>query len=213
MDSDDLRPARPFGTPWTVGRVVADTCIWIAWGEPNNPELPSIERLLQLRREARIEIVKTDTVDTERIDGVTDATATARILETAGIIELHGPAVLNNSRFDHSVYASDEDNSRIDLILASLFPGSDRHGTDRNAIHNLRDAMHIATAVRYGFDVFVTTENRLLKKGDAMRRDWGIEVMSPSDTVAWVELRIEKEQIMSERLRIARMRAEDGTPS
>jgi hypothetical protein len=199
VDIDDLRPVRPFGTPWTVGRVVADTCVWIAWQEPDNPEQASIERLLQLRKEARVDIAKTDTVDTERIDGVPDATATVRILETAGIIELHGPAVIGHSRWDHSVYASDEDDTRIGLILATLFPDSDRHATDRTSMHNLRDAMHIATAVRYGYPVFVTTENRLVKKADAMRTGWGIEVMLPSQSVRWVEQLIEKERIMSER--------------
>ena len=44
-------------------------------------------RTAPLSPEGRVEIVKTDTVDTERADGVTAATATDRILETAGIIE------------------------------------------------------------------------------------------------------------------------------
>jgi hypothetical protein len=179
--------------------MVADTCIWIAWGEPNNPEQPAIAELLRLRREGRVEIAKTDTVDTERTDGVSDATATDRILETAGIIEVHGPAVVGHSRWDHAVIAGDEDGDRIDGIFAALFPNGDRHGMDRTSMHNLRDAMHIATAVRYGYNVFVTTETRLLKKADAIQRQWGIETLRPSDAVRWVEHRIERERIRSER--------------
>ena len=199
MDGDDLRPVRPFRTPWTVGRMVADTCIWIAWRDPDDPEQPAIVELLRLRRDGRVEIAKTDTVDTERIDGVSDATATERILETAGIIEVHGPAVFGHSRLDHAVFASDEDAIRIDRVLAVLFPDSDRYATDRTSMHNLRDAMHIATAVRYGYAVFVTTETRILKKADAIRRDWGVEILRPSDSVRWVERRIELERIRSER--------------
>src|SRR5664280_1946087 len=158
MDGDDLRPVRPFRTPWTVGRLVADTCVWIAWREPENPEQPAIVKLLRYRREGRVEISKTDTVDTERADGVSAATATDRILETAGIIELHGPTVICHSRWDHAVFASDEDSDRIDNLLGLLFPNSDRYATDRSSTHNLRDAMHIATAIRYGYDAFVTTD-------------------------------------------------------
>ena len=87
MDKDALRPLQPVGTPWTVGRMVADTCIWIAWRDPNDPERPSIMELLRLRRDGRVEIAKTDTVDTERTDGVSDAMATDRILDTAGIMK------------------------------------------------------------------------------------------------------------------------------
>lgn len=42
----------------------------------------------------RVEIAKTDTLDTERADGVIAATATERSLETAGIIELPGRLLL-----------------------------------------------------------------------------------------------------------------------
>jgi hypothetical protein len=198
MDDDDLRPVRPFSTPWTVGRLVADTCIWIAWHEPENPEQPAIEELLHYRREGRVEIAKTDTVDTERADGVTVATATDRVLETAGIIEMHGPTVVGHSRWDHAVYASDEDSDRIDNLLGLLFPNSDRYAKDRSSTHNLRDAMHIATAVRYGYDAFVTTDSRLLKKADAIRREWGIELLLPGEAVRLVEHRIEKQPLREE---------------
>jgi hypothetical protein len=167
--------------------------------EEQNVEKASVERLLALRREGRVEVVKTDTVDTERIDGVVEAGATRRILETAGIVELHGPGVLGHSRGDHSVYASHEDDTRIDRLLAALFPGSDRYATDRTSSHNLRDAMHIATAVRYGCGVFVTTDERLLKRSGVMQDGWNIQAMLPSESVRWVEHLIEKERIRSER--------------
>ncbi len=179
--------------------MAADTCIWIAWRDPDDPEQPAIEELLRLRREARVEIAKTGTVDTERTEGVSDATATDRILETAGIIEVHGPAVVGHSRWGHAVFTNDEDSDRIARLFAVLFPDSDRYAMDRTSMHKLRDAMHIATAIRYGYDVFVTTETRLLKMADTIRREWGIEILRPSDSVRWVEHRIELERIRSER--------------
>jgi hypothetical protein len=179
--------------------MAADTCIWIAWRDPDEPEQPAIEELLRLRREARVEIAKTDTVDTERTDGVSDSIATDRILDTAGIIELHGPAVVGHSRLEHAVFSSDEDSDRIDSVFAVLFPDSDRYAMGRTSMDKLRDVMHIATAIRYGYDVFVTTETRLLRTADTIRREWGIEMLCPSDSVRWVEHRIELERIRSER--------------
>jgi PIN domain len=148
-----------------------------------------------------VEIVKTDTVDTERTEGVPDATAIERILETAGIVELLGPAVSDHSRCDHSVWAGDEDSKRIDEVFATLFPGSDRHGTDRTSRHKIRDAMHVATAIRYGCDAFVTTDDDLLRKASQLQALWQIEILSPTNAVRWVLRQIERERIRSERRR------------
>ena len=201
MHADDLRQVRPFGTPLTVGRMAADTCVWLALFDPSRPEHAATESLLGYRREARVEIVKTDTMDTERTQGMPDATAIERILETAGIVELLGPVVWDHSRFDHSVWAGDEDGKRIDDVFAALFPGSDRHGTDRTSRHKIRDAMHVATAIRYGCDAFVTTDGDLLRKAAQFQALWNIELLSPTDAVRWVQRRIERERIRSKRRR------------
>jgi hypothetical protein len=199
MHADDLRPVRPFRTPWTVGRLAADTCAWLALFEPSRPEHTAMESLLGYRREARVEIVKTDTMDTERTQGVPEATAIERVLETAGIVELRGPAVWDHSRWDHSVWAGDDDGRSIDEVFAALFPGSDRHGTDRTSRHKIRDAMHVATAIRYGCDAFVTTDGGLLRKAAQLQDQWNIEILSPTDAVRWVQRQIERERIRSER--------------
>jgi len=34
----------------------------------------------------------------------------------------------------------------------SLFPNGNRYGTDKTSKHNLRDAMHVAMAIRYKYD-------------------------------------------------------------
>lgn len=155
---------------------------------------------MRLRREGRVEIAKTDTVDTERIAGVSEATAADRVLETAGIIELHRPAVFGNSRWGAAVLASDEDKDRLDRVFAALFPDSDRYAVDSTSKkHKLRDAMHIATAIRYGYDVFVTTDTGLLNRAEAIQREWSIEVLRASETVRWVEDRIERERARSDR--------------
>ena len=201
MEGDELRPVRPFGTPWTLGRMAADTCAWLAWRDPARAEHDAMNALLAYRREARIEIVKTDTVDTERIEGVSGDEAIDRILETAGILELLGPAILDHSRLDHCVWAAEEDGERLDEVFAVLFPGTDRYGTGTTHTHKLRDAMHVATSIREGCDAFVTTDGALLRKAAAVQARWNIEILTPTDAVRWVERRIERERIRSERRR------------
>ena len=106
--------------------------------------------------------------------------------------------MIGHSRWGHAVYASDEDSDRIDDLLWLFFPNSDRYATDRSSTHNLRDAMHIATALRYRYDAFVTADTRLLKKADAIRRGCGIELLLPSEAVRLVEHRIARQPLGEE---------------
>jgi len=113
---------------------------------------------------------------------------------------LHGPAVFGNSRWGAAVFASEEDKDRLDSVFALLFPDTDRNAIDSTSKkHRLRDAMHIATSIRYGYDVFVTTDTGLLNRAEAMRREWGIEILRPSEAVRWVEDRIKRERARTER--------------
>ena len=73
--------------------------------------------------------------------------------------------MFGNSRWGAAVFASEEDKDRLDSIFAVLFPDSDRNAIDSTSKkHKLRDAMHIATSIRYGYDVFVTTDTGLLNR-------------------------------------------------
>ena len=73
-----------------------------------------------------------------------------------------GPAVWDHSRFDHSVFGSEEDRERLAAVFSALFPGADWAATSSKS---RRDAMHVATAIRYGYTGFLTRERRLLNKG------------------------------------------------
>ena len=82
--------AETFRTGWTVGRLMLDTCIWVAISEPNRgvaSEQPAIEELLELEGQRRVALAKADTVDVERTSGVEPSLAEERILETAATIE------------------------------------------------------------------------------------------------------------------------------
>ncbi|MFB6821500.1 hypothetical protein ACFCXA_07905 [Streptomyces virginiae] len=95
--------------------------------------------------------------------------------------ESFGPAVLDHSRLDHAVLASDEDVCRDALVFETLFPGADRATCRKN---HIGDAMHVGTAIRYGGRAFVTNEKKLLNKSARMGELFpGFSVWSPTQAV------------------------------
>jgi len=193
-----------FGSPWTVGRMMLDTCIFVGLSDPDRivaSELPAVYRLFEYQDHRRIALAKTDTVDMERTVDSDPATKAERLLETAEVIEVLGPMVLDNSRLDHSVAASEDDARRLDEVFELMFPNGDRHGTSRTSKHNLRDAMHVATAIRYGYDGFVTTDDGPLLASARFRQHSNCEIaiLTPTQAIKWIEDRIEVERITSAR--------------
>jgi hypothetical protein len=178
---------------------MVDTCVWIGPGE--DVEAAAFRQLQDYRKEWRVELGKSDTVDTERTEGQSGTVAAGRIEETAGVIEVLGPAIVGHSRVGHSVWAGEEDGERIDLVVAALFPNGNRHGQNQTDRHNLRDAMHVATAIRYGWDGFVTTDHAVLAAAQRVRAGWQIEILRPTEAVAWVDRLIAKEDRRAQRRR------------
>ncbi len=88
-------------------------------------KLPATERLWEYHRGGRIELVKTDTLDTE-LSGTSDPEQRGRLLdETASLIEQLGPVVLDNSRPGHALFGSLADKANLDKVIQVLFPNRD----------------------------------------------------------------------------------------
>ena len=122
------------------------------------------DRAVALRRlstEGWLRIMRSDVMDTELMGAQPDEKRRDLLEASSGFVEAHGPAVVGHSRLDASVLASQEDVERLNAVYAILFPGVDRATARRN---HLRDAMHVATAIRYGGYAFVTRELKLLNK-------------------------------------------------
>ena len=131
---------------------------------------PSAEmaRLRTLHEHGWIDLTRTDVMDTELQRAAPEKAG--NLLTLSGqYVEHLGPMVLDRSRWDHSVWGSDDDAERLDAVFAILFPGADRRAVRPQ---HLRDAMNIATAIRYGAAGFITNEKRLLNKGDAFREEF-----------------------------------------
>ena len=102
-------------------------------------------------------------------------------LASIRLLELHGPVFLDHSRLDHSLLASEADVQRLDRVREIV---GIRTSSERSASHDLRDAMHIATSIRYGYDGFVTGEKRLINRNDQFLSEYGFRIMNVGSAVA-----------------------------
>lgn len=161
----------------------------------------AVAELTRARSEGWIRIQKTDTLDTELM-GKQDAVAREELLsQSRPFAESLGPWVLGHSRLGHLQLASPDDARRLDELFTILFPGSNR---DRPNLQSLRDTMHIATAIKYCADAFITREKRLLNKSDRVLEAHGLRILTPEDAMAVARSRI---------VSVVRWRDVTGTPN
>lgn len=151
--------------------------------------LPSAQELERLCEEGWLALARADVLDTELAECTDPAKRQALEDLSRPYPESLGPWVLGHSRLGHTTLGSQEDKDRLHRVYAMLFPGV-VDPTAASANH-LRDAMHIATAVRSGGDAFVTTEKRLLNKDAAAREAFtGFRLWHPDDALVEVMARI-----------------------
>ncbi len=139
--------------------------------------------LRELRRGGWIQLFVSDIPATE----LSDAPIGRRdkLLEYAGdYSEYLGPLVVGHSRLDHSVLGSEDDEKRLHQVFSCLFPGGDWFSARRQ---DVRDAMNVATAIRYVMTGFLTKDKRLLRAGHRIRQAFnGFPILDPSDALAFV---------------------------
>lgn len=175
-----------FQSPHTVARLVLDTSEIIEWRK-HPYGYSDLEVLYEQRR---IFLAKTDVVDTE-LDPNKEVMVEGHFLSSVDFLELHGPAVLNHSRCDHAILASDEDVKRLDRVKEIV---GIRTTSERSATHDLHDAMHIATSIRYGYDGFITGEKRLIGRNDQFLSEFGFRIMRVDAAVAHVNELIRRQE-------------------
>lgn len=147
----------------------------------------AMDALRQCHENGWIDLARTDTMDTELLKAE-EHKQSELLAESCKYVEVLGPLVMDQSRLNHSVRGSSQDEDRIDTVFSVLFPGADRNATTPN---NMRDAMHVATAIRYAYTGFVTRERRLLNKAAAVRAKFDSFLMvDPEAAVEIVRRRI-----------------------
>jgi hypothetical protein len=149
-------------------------------------ESPAALELRQLDADGWLLLARSDTVDTE-LATHPDQRRRAELHEvSSGYPESLGPMVLDHSRLGFAYLGTAADAAHIERVLAVLFPGTSRHSTSRTGMNNVRDAMHVATTIRCGGNVFITRDKRLLAKSAATATAFnGFQIMTPERALAF----------------------------
>ncbi len=151
-------------------------------------EAPAAEALRQLHRDGWINLQRTDTLDTELSDASDASKRDSLLRASSGYVESFGPVVVGHSRMGHALIGSEEDGARLDLAYRTLFPSpADPNQSARRATRKQRDAMHLATAIRYGCNGFITRDRDFHSKAVVIAATFDdFRVMTPEDASAFV---------------------------
>lgn len=143
--------------------------------------------LKRMWQEGWIVLQRTDVMDTE-IAAAPDSKVQSLTEASAEYPEVLGPTVLGHSRLGFAVVSSEADADRLDDVFAILFPNVNRATSRKN---HIRDAMHVATAIRYGGFGFITRERRLLNKAERIAEQFqGFRLWTPEQALAEASSRI-----------------------
>jgi hypothetical protein len=144
----------------------------------------AINKLEKFYEQDLILIEKTDTLDTELARGAGYPKGQRKAMN---YIESYGPAVIGYSRLGFSTVGNDADDKRHGRILEILWGKKIRSAYSKS---EMGDAMHIATAARYGGTYFITNEKKLLIKSEEIKTEFNIEISTPEDCVEKVKKRL-----------------------
>jgi hypothetical protein len=146
--------------------------------------------LKRLHTDGWIELVMSDVTRTEWVDRATPEQREHLEALAIAYVEYHGALTLDSSRLDSNILGTDEDQERLNRVFAALWPNKVlRHARKQD----VRDAMNVARAIRYGVHGFITRDGEgrkgtLLKRADAVKAAFNsFGIMSPSQALAFVE--------------------------
>lgn len=148
---------------------------------------PSRARLWELHSAGWISIRRTDVLETELAEATELPAGLAQ--QAMAMVESLGPGVVGHSRVEAMVVGGDEDSVLLERVAKAVFPNHGLAGLRSHRRH-FRDVMHIAWAIRYGGDAFITEERRLLKRAGSL----DIGVWTPDQALAIVERRLTRHQ-------------------
>lgn len=162
---------------------MASTFLGIRWAVDTNffPTSRSAARaeLWELRRAGYVKLERTDVLGTEILQASLDRRARLEG-EVVQLGEYLGPFILGHSRVGSCVLGSAADASLLQEVLAVLYP---RMSAATAAERDLRDAMHVAWAIRYGLDGLITEDRKLLRQNAKIRERFGFSILSPEQAL------------------------------
>ena len=149
-------------------------------------------RLWELHDGGWIQLCRSDAMDTELLSRADDEHRAALLSRSAEIVEVHGVGIWDHSRFGHMVVGSDADTADWDDLWKIMWPDADRGASSRTTQTRIRDAMHVWTAARYGYNAFVTwdgsgSRSGILTRASEIRDRFGLWVATPDEVLRPIE--------------------------
>jgi hypothetical protein len=166
-----------------------DTCVLIDLDQ-GQAEAVALDRL---DAEGWIDLIKMDVVDTELARIRDPELLQERLARSRPFVEYFGPMVLGYSRLGHSVVGSQDDKELLDKVFRILWPQA-RMDTANH--HQIGDAMHVAWSIRNRTNGFVTSDQRVLGRREAIEQlaHDGFRVYSPVEALNRARREVSKYQ-------------------
>ena len=146
------------------------------------PSLRAMTRLEQLHSEGRVQIVKTDVLDTELSEWQGHLGELAR-RKSAQLREDIGVWVLGHSRLGHMQLAGDDDVVLYEELAQEIF----ELPQERLNRQQVRDVMIVATHLKHGRDYLVTLDRGVSGRASRLWEKFGITVLTPDECLSLVE--------------------------
>jgi len=144
--------------------------------------LSAMTQLEQLHSEGRVQLVKTDVLDTE-LSGWGGRRGQRARTKSAPLREDIGVWVLGHSRLGHTRLASEGDAALYDEIATVIFD----HPLKGLHKRQVRDVMVLVTHIKFKRDILVTLDKDLLDKVELIRRQFAVTVLRPGECLERVE--------------------------
>lgn len=144
--------------------------------------LKAINKLEEWHKQGRVEIVKTDVMDTELMSAESPSFREKALKKSASYHEDVGNGVWGDSRWGHFLWGRKSDEFPLEKIRDLLFPQYNKLD-EKGRKQADRDLMHLETHKKYDRDVFVTEDKHFLDKKDVLNEQFGIRVLNPKKLV------------------------------
>jgi len=147
---------------------------------------PAADNLRRLRDAGWIYLSVTDTAHTETSAAKNEITRQRLADQLLAYPMAMGALVLDHSRLDMSVLGGVADEQRLRNVFAALWATNDYENDGQMKTSTgrtrFRDAMHVATAIRYLGTGFITEDSKILKAAARIGREFnGFIVLSIAD--------------------------------
>ena len=135
-------------------------------------KLPEMNTLEEMHKKGLVEIVKTDAMDTEMLNGYKKG-----LEKSQQYREIQGYGVFGHSRYDHAIYSGEDDGGLTQSVVMALFPGK---ACSELSDNDIKDVMHIQAHITNKCDYFITEDKIILDAAELLKK-LGVRIRTPSD--------------------------------